>query len=518
MISHFNFAGSLAILTSFLVSHSSVSRADDQPQWGQAWSRNMVSNERNLPESFDIKAGQNVKWWAQIGTETHSTPIVARGKVFIGTNNGEPRDQKHQGDRGVCMCFDERDGTFLWQLVVPKRDEDPYYDWANTGIASPISVEGDRGYLVDNRGELVCLDLNGLANGNDGPFRDEATHMTPRGTNAPLQKLTPGHFDADIIWTLDLMSEAGIWPHDGAHSSILIQGDYLYLNSGTGVDNTHRKIRSADAPSLIVVDKRTGRLVARDKEQIAPKIFHATWSPPSMGRVEDRPAIFFAGGDGVVYGFEPLPKNPARTSEPSGKPIGLTKVFQFDIDPQGPKENVHRFTSNRREGPSNIYGMPVFDHDRLYVAGGGDVFWGKNGAWLKCIDTRKSGDVTSTGEIWSFPLEKHVLSTPAIYEGLVFIADTGHNLYCLDAISGKPYWTQECKGEFWASPLIADGKVYIGSRGGDFWILAATKEKKILSQVDFPDPISGTATAANRTIYIATMTRLYAISTKATQP
>ncbi len=486
MITRLHFAAAI-LTTSFF---SCILQAGDQPQWGQAWSRNLISGERNLPDGFDLKTGQNVKWAVEIGTESYSTPIVARGKVFIGTNNGQPRDPKHQGDRGVYMCFDEKDGKFLWQLVVPKRDEDPYYDWANTGMSSPVTVENDRGYIVDNRGELLCLDLNGLANGNDGPFRDEGAHMTPRSTNGFTQTLMTGPLDADIIWTLDLMSDAGIWPHDGAHSSILIQGDYLYLNSGTGVDSTHRKIRTPNAPSLIVVDKRTGRLIARDEEKIAPKIFHATWSSPSMGVVEGKPAVFFAGGDGVIYGFEPFSRKTERAGESSGKPARLNKTFQFDPDRQGPKENVHRFTSNRKEGPSNIYGMPVFEGDRLYVAGGGDVFWGKNEAWLKCIDTRKGGDVTSTAEIWSFPLDKHVLSTPAIFGGLVFIADTGHHLYCLDAVTGKLHWTQECKGDFWASPMVADGKVYIGSRRGDFGS-SRQPRKKVLSQVDFPDPISG---------------------------
>ena len=68
--------------------------ASDQPQWGQAWSRNMVSDERGLPDSFDPKTGKNIKWSAELGTETHSTPVVARGRVYIGTNNGHPRDSK----------------------------------------------------------------------------------------------------------------------------------------------------------------------------------------------------------------------------------------------------------------------------------------------------------------------------------------------------------------------------------------------------------------------------------------
>src|SRR2546430_1713974 len=352
--------------------------AADQPQWGQAWSRNMVSDEKGLPDSFDPKTGKNIKWVARLGTETHSTPIAAGGQVYIGTNNGEPRDPKHQGDRGVLMCFDEKTGKFIWQLLVPKREEDPYFDWPNTGISSPVTVEGDRVYLTDNRGEVVCLDAHAMANGNDGPFREEGAHMTPpKGSGSPPKPvagaeiqpeplrppadgtvLKPGPLDADIIWAFDLASGAGIWPHDGAHSSILIHGDYLYLNTATGVGHTHKRIRAPNAPSLVALDKRSGRLVARDDEHIAPDIFHCTWSSPSLGVVNGRSLIFFAGGNGVIYAFEAVSQASSKVgqasrlsgaAETAHPPSKLKKVWQFDFDPTAPNGEIHRYISNRRE-------------------------------------------------------------------------------------------------------------------------------------------------------------------------
>src|SRR3954468_10951232 len=148
-------------------------RAGDRPQFGEAWSRNMVSSEKGLPDSFDPKAGRNIKWSVQIGTETHGTPIVAGGRVYIGTHNEEPRAPKHRADSGVMMCFDEQTGRLLWQLVVPKREEDIYLDWPKTGMPTEVTVEGDRVYLVSNRGEVMCLDANGMADGNDGPYFNE---------------------------------------------------------------------------------------------------------------------------------------------------------------------------------------------------------------------------------------------------------------------------------------------------------------------------------------------------------
>jgi outer membrane protein assembly factor BamB len=499
----------------------------DQPQWGEAWSRNMVSNERHLPESFNPKTRRNIKWVAKLGTQAHSTPVVAGGRVFIGTNNEEPRDPRHRGDRGVFMCFDEKTGALLWQLVVPKRDEDAYMDWPRMGMSSEATIEGERVYLVDNRGAVLCLDANGLANGNDGPFRDEAAYLTPSTTNGtPRQQvgaethpetlrpppdaklIEPGALDADIIWKFDLPAEAGIWPHDAAHSSILIHGNHLYLNTANGVDNTHKRIRAPGAPSLVVLDKRTGQWIGRDDEHIGPNVFHNGWSSPSLGKVNGRELIFFCGGNGVVYAFEPLPENLTL----AGLPHRLKRVFQFDFDPAAPKTDVHKFNGNRREGPSNLYGMPVFYRNRLFVAGGGDLWWGKNEAWLKCIDATRTGDITTNGLVWSYPLEKHVLATPAVAGGLVFIADCGRKFHCVDAETGQPIWTHEINGEVWASPLVADGKVYLGTRSGAFYVFAATKQKKLLAELELGAPISATTTAANGALYVATMTELYAIA------
>jgi outer membrane protein assembly factor BamB len=302
-----------------------------------------------------------------------------------------------------------------------------------------------------------------------------------------------------------MVNSAGIWTHDGAHSSILIDGDFLYLNTGTGVDNTHRKIRTPDAPSLIVLDKRTGRYVARERENIAPNIFHATWSSPSLGVVNGKKLIFFAGGNGIVYAFEPV------QSTTEGEPATLKKVWQFDPDPSAPKTEVHRFTTNRREGPSDIYGMPVFFDGLLYVAGGGDIWWGKNEAWLKCIDPKKAVIDPGSAEVWSHALEKHTMSTPAVLENIVFIADTARNVECVDRRTGKTIWTHPVQGEVWASPFVADGKMYIGTRSGNFYVFAATREKKLLTSKELHTPISATTVAANGRLYLSTMTDLFAL-------
>jgi outer membrane protein assembly factor BamB len=248
-------------------------------------------------------------------------------------------------------------------------------------------------------------------------------------------------------------------------------------------------------------------LLARDHEGIGPRIFHSTWSSPALGVVNGRKLIFFCGGDGVVYTFEAL-----KSAPPVGEIALLKRVMRFDCDPTGPKENVSQYLRNREESPSNIKSMPVLHNNRLYVTGGGDIWWGKRQAWLQCIDATKTGDITQSGLLWSYDLTEHCCSTPSVHNGLVFVADCGGLVHCVDAETGEVCWTHETKGEMWASTLVADGKVYIGTRRKDFYIFAAEREKKIISTIELDSGMGSSPVAANGVLYVTTMHKLYALA------
>lgn len=474
----------------------------DQAQWGQRYSRNMVSSETDLPSSFDLKTGRNVKWTIGLGSETWSTPVVAAGKILIGTNNHRPRDPRHQGDRGILLCLNEADGSFCWQLVAPKIQGDRYKDWPGVGMVSPATVENNCVYMVTNRNVVMCLDIHGQANGNDGPCRDEGRLMV-LSDEEPLRVTSS---DADILWTYDIPAELGIYPHDSAHSAILIHEQFLYINTSSGLNGDHDAVRVPDAPSLIVLDKESGRLVAQENEGIGHRIFHSTWSSPALGVVNNRPLVFFGGGDGIVYAF-----NAVRSAPPDGTVQKLQLVWRFDCDPEAPKENIHTYIRNRRISPSNIKSMPVFYNNRVYVTVGGDIWWGKHQAWLKCIDATGQDDITESGELWSYPLKQHCCSTPSIQDDLVFVADCGKTIHCIGANTGKAHWLHPTKGAIWGSTLVADGKVYVGNRRREFLILAATPQKQILHTTTFDSNIVSTPTAANGVLYITTMNKLYAL-------
>ena len=101
----------------------------EHTMFGGSPARNMVS-AAPVPFSHEFPKregdeharvlGDRVKWKAQLGSRAYGGPVVAGGKVFVGTNNEKPRNPKIKGDKGIVMCFREADGQFLWQAVQDK--------------------------------------------------------------------------------------------------------------------------------------------------------------------------------------------------------------------------------------------------------------------------------------------------------------------------------------------------------------------------------------------------------------
>ncbi len=489
--------------------------AQDWPMWGGSISRNMVSNVTGLPTEFnagefigasdqiDASTTHNIKWIAKLGSQAYGNPTIANGRVYVGTNNDSPRDPRFKGDRSVLYCFDEATGEMIWMLNCPKMGTGKVSDWEYLGICSSPTIDGDRVYLVTNLCEVVCLDVNGMANGNDGPFMDEGQHMAGRG-NPPMEVKDT---DADIIWTLNMIDECGVFPHNITSSSVLVVGDHLWVTTSNGVDYGHVETPSPNAPSLILVDKATGSLIAEEASGLSQRIFHCNWSSPAYLKAGDTQLCIFGGPDGWCYGFSPEP-----TTDADGYPV-LKEVFRFDCNPPEYRmRDGKKIKYATRAGPSEVLATPIVYKNRVYTAIGQDPEHGEGAGNLVCFDPTKTGDITQSGKIWSYQKIARAISTLAIHDGLVFAADFSGFVYCLDAETGHEYWVHDTKGHIWASPLVADGKVYIGNEDGYMTILAAGKEHKLISEIDMKSPIYSSAVAANGTLYVATHTHLFAIA------
>lgn len=472
----------------------------------QSWSANseqVPTYSRCLPEELN---NSSLLWRADLWTNQYSIPAIHNGRIFLATNDVGLKHHTLKGSGGgLVTCLNAKTTSMIWQLVIPrfvKEDHPPYFfDQWRCGVCSRPIIDGDRLYVVGSRGDILCLDTSGLHNGNDGSFQDEAKYISEG--KLPDLKLAPT--DGDIIWRFDMLSEAAVYPHDVCGSTVLIVGDLLYACTSNGVDATHAKATNPQAPSLIVLDKHTGRLVAKDDEKIGQRLYHCLWSSPASGVVDGKAIIFFGGGDGILYAFEPPTYSPGSTDVQT-----LRKLWQYDCNPpdyrfrDGKPLRYSGFQDKYPDGPSEIVATPVFYRDRVYVAIGQSPIDGPGKGMLSCIDAH------TAKPIWTSKLVDRTLSTAAIADDLLYVCDFSGNLHCFDANTGHRYWVHELGSNVWsASPFVADGKVYIGTENRDFWILAAAKDKTVLSKAAV-DSMPLTITAADGVLYLPTQRYLYA--------
>ena len=464
---------SLAIVAT--LASASDPGSGDWPMWGGTPDRNMVSNQKGMPTSWDVKTKKNIKWAATLGSQSYGNPVVSGGQVYVGTNNEAVRDPKQGGDRGVLMCFRESDGEFMWQHTNEKLAAGRVNDWPFQGVCSSPLVEGDRLYYVTNRCEVVCLDTQGFRdNENDGPYKDE--------------KLT-GQSDADIVWKYDMMEEVGSAPHNMSNCSPVSYGDILYICTSNGQDESHVNIPSPKAPAIIAINKKTAKLVWEDNS-VSDRILHGQWSSAAVGKIGDVVQVVHGQGDGWVRGYDAM----------TGK-----KLWEFDSNP---KDSVWPKTRNE------LISTPVIFDNKVYIGNGQDPEHGEGVGHLYCLDGTKRGDITQSGVVWHYDKIRRSISTGAIYDGMLFYPDFSGFLHCLDVKTGKAFWVHDMFAAVWGSPMVVDGKVYLGDEDGDIAILAATREKKVIGEINMGSSVYSTPIPVNGAMLIVNRNQLFAIAEK----
>ena len=525
--------------------------AADWPAWGRDNSRNMYSPDaKGLPSDWypgersigGAPAGgttKNVRWRAKLGSQSYGNATIANGRVFVGTNNDSPRDPRFKGDHSLVYCLDEKTGKLIWQFTAPKIGSGKVGDWEFLGICSSPTVFGDRVYFVTNRFEVICCDVNGMANGNDGPFVDEGKYLVGLNTNKP--PLAVSKTDADIIWRFDMRDELGIFVHNVTSSSVLIAGDYIYASTSNGVDWGHTNIPNPRAPSLICLDRKTGKLAGEEVSGMSTRVLHGGWTSPAYGVVDGEGYVFFAGPDGYLYCFDAEPI--ADPADPEVKILkerwrydGNPRSYRWDED-GNPRKYVHRL------GPSEFIATPVFHDGMVYVAIGQDPEHGDGRGNLSCIDVKAAFaamaerkvtpadfarpvekdtphpmDVTREATRWTFDKIGRSISTAAVADGRLYIAELAGFVRCLDAETGELKWTHDTLSRIWGSTLVADGKVYIGTDDGMIYVFRHSEKLELLAEVEMPGQVLSSAISANGAVYFMTGTELYAVASDPLTP
>jgi outer membrane protein assembly factor BamB len=145
----------------------------------------------------------------------------------------------------------------------------------------------------------------------------------------------------------------------------------------------------------------------------------------------------------------------------------------------------------------------VADAERIYLTTG----YGKS----EFISLKAAAPGTTPAVAWRHEKNAPKMSSPLLIDGKLFCADDGGIVQCLEAATGTPLYRERLKGKFSASPIHAEGKIYLSNRDGITYVLPATAEFKVLAENKLDGTLMASPIAIADSLYFRTDKALYRI-------
>jgi outer membrane protein assembly factor BamB len=312
------------------------------------------------------------------------------------------------------------------------------------------------------------------------PSVDPATgNIYAFGVNEHLHALDPS---GKLLWERQLTEEFGAISTHGARTvSPVIEGDLVIvstLSSGWGD-------QSRGMNRYFAFDKKDGSVVWISSPQ--PKHYDTNYSTPTVLSVDGRRLLVVGGSDGTFYGLE------ATTGR---------SIWQLEVSKRA------------------ILTSPAYRGTTLYLTHSEENLDTSEMGMVGALDATVSGKITPDKLAWrSFGIQGGFASPVADSERL-YLMDNGAVIMAFDLKTGKKLWEKALGTVQKGSPVLADGKLYIGTENGKFYIIKPTASgPEILSEIQLgtdaePEAIIASPAVARGRIYVASMDALYAIGPK----
>jgi outer membrane protein assembly factor BamB len=382
-----------------------------------------------------------------------------------------PTGQGLYGGKGLPIEWSTTKNV-VWKKPIPGK-----------GWSSPIVREG-RIYLTtavpvtdskDATLEALCLDAT------EGKLLWRAEVLREDGAKAPRihgdnshaspTPLTDGrrlyvHFGHQGTAALDLDGKV-LWRNTD-HRYIPVHG-----NGGSPILALDRLVFSGDGSDkqfVVALDAATGKTAwKKDRKSVALKKF--SFSTPLLITVNGKPQIISPASD-VVVAYDPA----------DGAEIWRVKYKGYSVIPR-----------------------PVYGQGMVFLSTSFDQ------AKLLAIRVDGTGDVTKSHLVWTAAKAAPHTSSPLLVGTELYMISDGGTASCLDAATGKIHWQERVVGNFWASPLYADGKIYLQSKDGGATVLRAGKKFENLAQSTLNERTFASYAVADGAIYLRTESQLYRI-------
>jgi outer membrane protein assembly factor BamB len=446
-------------------------------EWPQFRGPNCSGVAAKAHPPVQISPTNDVLWTASVPWSP-SSPCLNGGQVFLTTfADGQLQTR----------CYSAEKGTSLWTQSIPTEKLELFHN--SEGSPSAATPATDGRHVVSYFGSfgLVGYDLKGkelwrhpLPVAISGGSFGSGTSPIIVGSRVILNR------DQDqnsSLLALDLKTGKTIWetPRSEAHGSF--GTPIIWRNNG------EEEIIAPGSVRLKAYDLKNGQ---------------ERWALDGVpGLACTTPAL----GDGLLFfaGW-----SPGKSDSP--RPSWQNFLGQYDKNGDG------EIALEEVDAPSRDYlrGLDV-NHDGKITRADYDLVVAndlKAENVLLAIRPGGRGDISKTHVAWKVTRGLPYVPSPLFYEGRVYIIRDGGMISSFDAKTGKVFYQQErleATEKYYASPVAADGRIYVISVPGRLTVVKAGGDKpEILHQASFGERVFATPALAGSRLYLRTQTKLYA--------
>ncbi len=454
--------------------------ADDWAQFRGPNASGVAEDSGALPTEFSFE--QNVRWSLPLG-DGIASPIVVGDRVYVTAMSGP--------ETFAVYGIDANSGKILWQRELPTGTL-PAITQPNSHASSTPASDGERVYVYFSTLGLLAFDA---ANGHE-------------------------------VWrhTLPLPAYLMDW---GAAASPIVYQDLVIFDQDDDL-----------SPYLLALDAKTG---AERWKTPRPEML-AGYSVPVLCEAAGRTDLVVAG-TGKMKGYDPLTGKELWTCNTLLRTIMTTPVVKdgviyISVQSYGDTDRILKFAllewkDTNQDGKLTKAELPRefeerFDkadvnHDgflegaELDTAFQSPANMSGGGSIVQAIKGGGSGDVTKTHVLWNLQKSSAPsnVSSPLLTHGRLFLVKRGGLSACFDGKTGETIWQKKRiknLGEYYASPVAADGKIFVINDEGIMVVLADEPEVKVLAKNDMGANCLATPAIAHGSIFIRTREKLFRIA------
>ncbi len=348
-----------------------------------------------------------------------------------------------------------------------------------------VCLNADTGELVwEHRSNVTMSDVPPRRVGWAPPVGDPTTGTVYAfGVGGQLVALSR---DGKLLWERSLPEDFGlITTHGGRTVSPVIEGDRVIVSGlSSGWGNQAR-----GSQRFFAFDKASGETVWVSSPGSRP--YDTTYSPPIATVINGTRLLIAGGGDGAVHALEP------QTGE-----------------------SVWRFAMSKR----GINSGTVIHGSTAFVSHSEENLDTREMGLIAAIDAASTGEIGADQVLWSVLGFLGGYSSPVLDGNRLYQIDNSANLVAFDIDSGSKLWTLNLGTLQRASPVLADGKLYVGTQNGKFYILKPGPERcEILDEdrlgtEEAPEVILGSVAISRGRVYLVSEEAVYCFGKKSDAP